>query len=71
MKQIKFKVSNKRPLNGMEWKTLGTTTARHDDNHWLDEADMVVVSIGMAGDRRLLEESPLAVHLQKGSNWSN
>ena len=57
----------------MEWsgKLWGTTTARHDDSHWLDKADMVVVSIGTAGDGRLLEESPLAVHLQKGPNRSN
>ena len=36
-----------------------------------DKATVVVASIGMAEDGRLLEESPLAVHLQKGPNKSN
>ena len=36
-----------------------------------DEAAVAVTSIGMIEDGRLLEESPLAVHLRKVPNVSN
>ena len=36
-----------------------------------DEAAVAVVSVGTTEDGRLLEESPLAVHLRKGPNISN
>ena len=36
-----------------------------------DEADVVVASVGRAEDGRLLEESPVAIHLQKKSILSN
>jgi len=36
-----------------------------------DEADVVVAYLGRAKDGRLLEESPVAIHLQKKSILSN
>ena len=36
-----------------------------------DEADVVVASVGRAEDGRLLEESLVAIHLQKKSILSN
>ena len=38
MKQIKFRVSNKRSLKGPEWNQLWSTMMmRHDDDYWSDK----------------------------------
>ena len=46
------------------WRGMTTITGRMKSG----EAATAAASVGTAEDRRLLEESPWAVHLQKGPN---